>query len=62
MRVTKMEPFGTMQKEMRQRKQRKGYPTQRTVKNLKIEGVEKKEDDSETCYQCKGKVSSKLKS
>ena len=57
-----MEPFETMQKKMRQRKQGKGYPTQRTVKKLKIEGVEKKEADRETCYQCKGKVSSKLKS
>ena len=57
-----MEPFETMQKKMRQRKQRTGYPTQRTVKKLKIEGVEKKEADRETCYQCKGKVSSKLKS
>ena len=57
-----MEPFETMQKKMRQRKQKKGYPTQRTVKKLKIEGVEKKEADRETCYQCKGKVSSKLKS
>ena len=57
-----MEPFETMQKKMRQRKQRKGYPTQRTVKKLKIEGVEKKEADRETCYQRKGKVSSKLKS
>ena len=62
MRVTKMEPFETMQKEMRYRKQSKGYPTQRTVKTLKIQGVEKQEAESETCYQCRGKVSSKLKS